>query len=215
MQLLQYVNTSGSYSNSLLGTVGWGRDSRDSAIYTTEGSVQRAFAEIALPVLDMRYYKLTYQHPWFHPVSSDVTLLLNGEVGIAGGYDGDQLPFFKNFYAGGPGSVRGYVSNSLGPRDSTDAVLGGPRRVLAGGELMAPFPGTGKEKSVRLSGFVDSGAIYGPSNLPGSAGMRYSTGVAVTWISPVGPLKFSYAVPVNKHSVDKLQRFQFTLGSMF
>jgi outer membrane protein insertion porin family len=214
-RLLQYVNISGSLSNTLLGTVGWGRDSRDSAIYTTEGTVQRASAEVALPLLDIRYYKLNYQHQWFHPVSGDVTLLLNGEAGIAGGYDGKQLPFFKNFYAGGPGSVRGYDSNSLGPRDSTDAVLGGPRRVLGGAELLAPFPGTGKEKSVRLSGFVDAGAIYGSGDLPGSAGMRYSTGVAITWISPVGPLKFSYAVPINKQPVDKLQRFQFTLGSMF
>jgi len=66
-----------------------------------------------------------------------------------------------------------------------------------------------------MSGFIDAGAIYGPGDLPGSAGMRYSAGAAVTWLSPVGPLKFSYALPINKHPVDKLQRFQFTLGSMF
>jgi outer membrane protein insertion porin family len=82
-------------------------------------------------------------------------------------------------------------------------------------ELLVPFPGTGNEKSVRLSGFIDGGAVYGAGDLPGSAGLRYSTGVAVTWISPVGPLKFSYAIPINKKPVDKLQRFQFTLGSVF
>jgi outer membrane protein insertion porin family len=214
-RLLQYVNIFGSANNTVLGTIGWGRDSRDSAIYTTEGMVQRASLEVALPVFDIRYYKLSYQHQWFHPVNSDITLLLNGEAGVAGGYDGKQMPFFKNYYAGGPGSVRGYDSNSLGPRDSTGAVLGGPRRVLGGAELLAPFPGMGKEKSVRLSGFIDAGAIYGPGDLPGSAGMRYSAGAAVTWISPVGPLKFSYAVPINKRPEDKLQRFQFTLGSVF
>ena len=214
-RLLEYINVSGTTSNNLLGTIGWSRDSLDSAIYTTDGTMQRAFAEIALPVFDMRYYKLNYQHQWFHPLSKDVTLLLHGEAGIAGGYSGKQLPFFKNFYAGGTGSVRGYDANSLGPRDSTDAVLGGPRRVLGGAELLMPFPGTGNEKSVRLSGFVDAGAVYGHGDLSGSAGMRYSTGVAITWISPVGPLKFSYAVPINKHPVDKLQRFQFTLGSVF
>ncbi|MGA9666991.1 MAG: outer membrane protein assembly factor BamA [Gallionella sp.] len=214
-QLLDYVNIFGYTTNALLGTVGWGRDTRNSAIYTTEGSVQRASAEIALPALDLRYYKLTYQHQWFHPLSSDITLMLNGGLGVAAGYDGDELPFFKNFYAGGPGSVRGYEVNSLGPRDSVGAVLGGPRRALGGMEIFAPFPGTGKDQSVRLSGFVDAGAVYGPSYQPGSTGMRYSTGAAVTWISPVGPLKFSYAVPIHTQPVDHLQRFQFTLGTVF
>jgi outer membrane protein insertion porin family len=214
-RLKDYVNTSGTTNSNLLGTIGWGRDSLNSAIYTTEGTMQRAVAEIALPVFDIRYYKLDYQHQWFHPLSKDITLLLHGEAGIAGGYGGKQLPFFKNFYAGGPGSVRGYDANSLGPRDVTDAFVGGPRRVLVGTELLVPFPGMGNEKSVRLSGFVDGGAVYGPGDLPGSAGMRYSAGMAVTWISPVGPIKISYAVPINKQPVDKLQRFQFTLGSVF
>jgi outer membrane protein insertion porin family len=214
-RLVQYVNVFGTFNTNLLGTIGWVRDSRDSAIYTTEGTVQRAFAEIALPVFDMRYYKLNYQHQLFYPVNSDITLLLNGEAGIAGGYGGKELPFFKNFYAGGPGSVRGYDSSSLGPRDSAGLVLGGPRRVVGGAELMTPFPGMDKEKSVRLSGFIDAGAVFGPGDQPGSAGLRYSAGMAFTWLSPVGPLKFSYAWPLNKQSVDKVQKFQFTLGSIF
>ena len=214
-RLIQYVNVAGAKSNTLLGTISWGRDTLDSAIYTTSGLVQRASMEISLPVFDMRYYKLSYMQRWFYPVSQDFTLMLHGEAGVAGGYQGKELPFFKNFYAGGPGSVRGYDSNSLGPRDSTDSVLGGPRRVIVGAEVFAPFPGMGKEKSVRLSGFVDGGAIYGPGDLPGSAGMRYSVGAALTWISPVGPLKFSYAVPIQRQPQDKVQKFQFTLGSVF
>ena len=214
VRLTQYVNTFGASNRNLLGSIGWGRDSRDSAIYTTQGTVQRAFAEIALPVFDMRYYKLNYQHQWFHPVSSDITLLLNGEAGVGGGYGGKPMPFFKNFYAGGTGSVRGYDSNSLGPRDFDDQALGGTKRVVGNVELLMPVPGI-KEKSVRLSGFFDAGAVYGSGDLPGSAGLRYSAGAAITWISPVGPIKFSYAVPLNKQPVDKLQKFQFNLGSMF
>ena len=214
-RLMQYVNVNGTANSNLLGTIGWGRDTLDSAIYTTEGTVQRATAEISLPVFDMRYYKLDYLQQWFHPLSKDLTLMVHGEAGVAGGYGSKDLPFFKNFYAGGPGSVRGYDSNSMCPRDSTDAVLGCPRRVLGGAEVLAPFPGMGNEQSVRLSGFIDGGAIYGPGDLPGSAGLRYSAGVALTWISPVGPLKFSYAVPINKQPQDKLQKFQFTLGSIF
>ena len=213
-RLTQYVNTFGSSNRNLMGTIGWGRDSRDSAIYTTEGTVQRAFAEIGLPVFDMRYYKLNYQHQLFHPLSSDLTLLLNGEAGVAGGYGGKPLPFFKNFYAGGTGSVRGYDTNSLGPRDLNGQALGGTKRIVGNAELLMPVPGI-KEKSVRLSGFVDAGAVYGSGDLPGSAGMRYSAGAALTWVSPVGPIKLSYAVPLNKQPEDKLQRFQFNLGSMF
>jgi outer membrane protein insertion porin family len=215
LRLLDYLNTFGYNNDTLLGTIGWGRDTRDSAIYTTSGSVQRAFTEVALPVFDIRYYKVNYQHQMYFPVSKDVTLLLNGEAGIADGYAGKPLPFFKNFYAGGPGSVRGYQANSLGPRDSTGSVLGGNKRLVGGAELMMPFPGMGKEKSVRLGGFLDAGAVYGEGDLPGSAGLRYSTGVALTWISPVGPLKFSYAQPLNVHPEDRVQRFQFTMGSMF
>ncbi|MDD3884745.1 MAG: outer membrane protein assembly factor BamA [Gallionella sp.] len=213
-RIVDYVNTFGATNRNLLGTVGWGRDSRDSAIYTTEGTVQSAFMEWALPVLDMRYYKLNYQHQWYYPVSQDVILMFNGEAGVAGGYGGKELPFFKNFYAGGTGSVRGFEANSLGPRDAAGASLGGDRRVVGSAELLVPFPGI-KEKSVRLSGFIDGGAVYGPGDQPGTAGLRYSSGVALTWLSPIGPIKFSYAVPLNKQPVDRLQKFQFSLGSMF
>ena len=214
-RLHDYAATFGATNTNLMGTIGWGKDSRDSAIYTTEGTVQRAYTEISLPVYDMRYYKLNYEHQRFFPVTRDMTLLLNGELGYAGGYGGKPLPFFKNFYAGGPGSVRGYEYSSLGPRDASDSVLGGPKRVVANAELLMPFPGMEKERSTRLSFFVDGGAIYGPGDLPGSAGMRYSSGTAFTWLSPVGPLKFSYAWPLNRQKVDQVQRFQFTLGSIF
>lgn len=214
-RLTQYVNTFGASNSNLLGTVGWSSDTRDSAIYTTEGLVQRAFLEVALPVFDMRYYKMNFHYQWFYPLAKDVTLLLNGESGIGGGYGGKPLPFFKNFYGGGTGSVRGYESNSLGPRDVNNAVLGGTGRVVGNAELMVPFPGFEKTKSLRLSGFIDGGGVYGPGDLPGSAGLRYSAGAAVVWISPMGPLKLSYAVPLNKQQVDKVQKFQFNLGSMF
>lgn len=216
VQFQNYVNSFGNTTDNLLGTIGWTRDSRDSAIYPTDGKVQRAFIETTLPVSDQRYYKLTYQHQKFFPVSKEVTWLLNGEAGVAGGYDDKPLPFFKNFYAGGVGSVRGYEPNSIGPRDINGAQLGGDKRVLVNTELLFPMPGYGKEKSVRLSAFVDGGIIYGaPSEIPGSDGPRYSTGIALTWISPVGPLKMSYAWPIAEQLGDRLQRFQFTLGQIF
>ena len=210
-----YIDTFGASTTNLMATVGWTNDTRDSAIYTTEGTVQGVFVEIALPVSDQQFYKLTYQHQWFYPVTRDVTLYLNGEAGSGYGYGGKPLPFFKNFYAGGPGSVRGYESNSLGPRDLNNNALGGSKRLVGNAELLLPLPGLAGEKSVRLSTFLDGGAVYGEGNLAGTSGLRYSAGVAVTWVSPIGPLKISYGIPINMKIGDKVQRVQFTLGSIF
>ncbi len=212
----EYINTFGARTENYIGTIGWTRDDRDSAIYTTEGTVQRAFLELSMPFSSQHYAKTTYQHQWFTPVNRDITFMMNGEAGIANGYGGQVLPFFKNFYAGGVGSVRGYDPSSLGPRDINNYSLGGNKRIVGNAELLFPMPGFSKEKSVRLSMFVDAGAVYGDeSQVPASEGLRYSTGLAITWFSPVGPLKFSYGVPIGAQIQDKLQRFQFTLGTLF
>lgn len=156
-----YIKTFGATNLNVLGTIGWSRDSRDSAIYTTEGATQRASVEASLPVSGQRYYKFSYSQQWFHALSHDLTLRLNGDLGVAGGYSGKQLPFFKNYYAGGTGSVRGYDYSSLGPRDSSNYSLGGDRRVIGNVELLFPFPGMEKEKSLRLSAFLDGGQSTG------------------------------------------------------
>jgi outer membrane protein insertion porin family len=214
-RFIDYINTFGPTTDDLIGTVGWSHDSRDSAINTREGVVQTASTEIGLPISNQRYWKLTYQQQWFHPVSQNVTLMLKGDVGVANGYDGTPLPFFKNFYAGGPGSVRGFSPMSIGPLDINNLALGGTKRVLGNEELLFPMPGMAKEQSVRLSVFVDEGQVYGPSDIPVSTALRFSTGLALTWISPVGPLKISYGRALNPQPTDNLQKFQFTLGNLF
>ncbi len=213
---IDYINTFGENNQNVLGTIGWSRDTRDSAIYTTEGAVQRASVEASMPVSGQRFYKLTYSQQWFQALSHDFTLRLNGDLGVAGGYSGMPLPFFKNFYAGGTGSVRGYDYSSLGPRDVNNYSLGGDRRVIGNVELLFPFPGMEKEKSVRLAAFLDGGAVYGgASQVPASMGMRYSTGLGVTWFSPAGPIQISWSKALNAQPQDKLQSFQFSMGGMF
>ena len=214
LQMKDYVRIFGPSTSNLIGSVGWSQDSRDSAIYTTAGTVQRAFVEVAMPISNQQFYKLTYQHQWFYPISQNVALMLNGEAGGAEGYGGKPVPFFKNFYAGGPGSVRGFKPFSIGPKDINNSSLGGTRRIVGNAELLFPMPGMNKDRSVRLSVFVDAGAVFG-LGMTGSDSLRYSTGVAVTWVSPVGPLKISVGVPLNKQPSDNLQIFQFTLGSLF
>ncbi|ADE11876.1 outer membrane protein assembly factor BamA [Sideroxydans lithotrophicus] len=215
-RFVDYINTFGPTNRNELGTIGWSQDTRDSAIFTTEGVMQNSYIELSIPSSDQRYYKWTYQNQWFHPLSRSFTLMTNANFGVAGGYGGMPLPFFKNFYAGGVGSVRGYDPNSLGPRDINNYSLGGNKLAVGNIELLFPMPGMEKEKSLRLSAFLDGGEIFGSGGqVPGTDGMRYSTGLALTWFSPAGPLKLSWARPLNKQPQDKIQNLQFTLGSMF
>lgn len=214
---IDYVNLFGATTTNVLGTLGWTRDTRDNVVFATEGVMQRAVLEVGLPsVSDQNYYRMTYQHQMFQPLSSNLTLMVNGEVGKAGGLEGKPLPFFKNFYGGGVGSVRGFDTSSLGPRDSNGNFLGGDRSVTLNAELLFPLPGMEKAKSVRLSAFLDGGAIYGDGEaVPSSIGMRYSAGLTLNWFSPAGPIRLSWAKPLNAQSQDKVQNMQFTLGTMF
>ena len=151
--------------------------------------------------------------------------MLNGEVGIGDGLAGDELPFFKNFYAGGNSSVRGFSNGTLGPKAANGDALGGNKRIVGNAELFFPLPGLKDDQSLRMSAFVDAGAAWGPGDdTPGTPGLyekfafgdlRYSAGVAVLWVSPLGPLKFSLAQPLVSKTGDKTEVFQFTLGNVF
>ena len=213
---IDYINTFGSTNRNLLGNIGWSRDTRDSAIFTTEGTVQRSFLEMSLPSSDQRYVKWTYQHQLYYPINRSLTLLMNGDIGVAGGYGGNSLPFFKNFYAGGPGSVRGFKAFSLGPQDAEANVLGGTRKISGGAEVLFPMPGAQADKSLRLTAFIDAGQVYGVSEKVKLGELRYSAGIGLAWSSPFGPLKISLAQPLNqKKGFDRVERLQLNFGTAF
>jgi len=213
----KYVNDFGAANTTLLGSAGWAKETIDSRLYPTKGTVDRLVGELGLPGGTLHFYRLTYQHQHFIPVfGRGMTIMLNGEAGVANGYGGKSLPFFKNFYAGGIGSVRGYDSSSLGPVDpATDTRLGGNRRLLGNAELLLPMPGMGLDKSVRVGAFVDAGQVWGTGEKLNIGDLRYSAGVSLTWSSPVGPLKFSFGSPLNRKLGDKVQRMQFQMGTVF
>jgi len=212
---LDFVTTFGNDSNTVPGTVGWTHDRRDSAILPTKGALIRAGVEAGLPGGTLKYYKVTDQVQWYYPISRTYTLMLNGEIGAARGMDGKPLPFYKNFYAGGVSSVRGYDSYSLGPRDSSGAVMGGSRRLVGNAELLFPMPGTGVDRSMRLALFLDAGQVYGAGEKMSLSELRYSTGLAFSWNSPMGPLRLSYGQPLNAKADDRKQHIQFQFGQMF
>ena len=211
-----YVTRFGASGNTLMGSIGWAKDGRDSVLFTTKGIYRRASIELSLPGSTATYARMTYQHQHFFPLDRKLTLALNGEVGIAKSYGNKELPFFKNFYAGGIGSVRGFEASSLGPRDpATGEALGGDKRLIGNAELLFPVPGMGQDNSLRLSAFIDAGSVWGYDNKFSLGSMRYSGGIGLGWNSPMGPLKFSFANPFNKKADDKVQRLQFQMGSVF
>lgn len=235
----------GSFSGwTLKGTLGWGRNKTDNALWPTRGYTTDVNLEAGLPGGDLQYYSLTHNQKWFFPLSKNVTLMLGGNIGYADGYGKTkELPFFENFFGGGLGSVRGYESGTLGPkvydREGDKVSYGGDKMVAGTAELLFPFPGVKDSRTVRLSLFADAGSVWdgktyttadndryytnnAEQNVYGGnhkstfkEELRYSAGAAVTWISPLGPMKFSYAYPIKKKPTDEIQRFQFQLGTTF
>ena len=141
--------------------------------------------------------------------------MLSGELDFGDGYGGRPLPFFKNYYSGGIGSVRGFRTASLGPRDIDGSFLGGNRKINVSTELLFPVPGSGLDRSMRFGAFVDGGQIYGLNDKFDLSQMRASAGISFAWNSPVGPMKISFARPLNDKPGDDIQRIQFTLGYAF
>lgn len=211
-QYIDFVNEFGTSNTALIGTAGWQRDGRDSAIYTTSGLMQRVNLELAVPPAELRYYRATYRADWWVPIRRENVLQLTGQIGYAAGYMDKPLPFYKNFYLGGIGSVRGYETSSIGPKDSAGNALGGPTQLVFNSEYYFPFPGLEKDKSVRLSVFVDAGSVSDNFDF---GEMRYSAGLAMSWFSPVGPIKISFGKALNKKEGDQTQPFQFSLGTTF
>jgi outer membrane protein insertion porin family len=220
-QYLQFVEDYGDTNTTALVSGSWSRDTRNDFLFPTSGMLQRLAAEWGTPLGDLQYYKLSYQLQNYFPFRNDFALLLNGEVGYGRGLNNKPLPFFKNFYAGGVNTVRGYQAGTLGPKDTNGDAIGGDTRVIANAELFFPVPGMKDDKSLRMSVFGDTGAAFGPYDEYGRyssfafGDLRYSLGVAALWVSPLGPLKFSVAQPLNTKAGDKTEVFQFTFGNTF
>ncbi len=211
---ISYVNEFGKTSTGYPLTIGWQRDSRNSALVPTDGRYQRLSADYS-PFGSLRYARINYQYQQFVPLSNLTDLAFNGIIGYAHGLNGQPLPVFKYLYAGGIGSVRGFQQASLGPHDAQGNALGGAKLLVGDIEYQFPFPGSGADKSLRMSTFLDSGYVWGETQPVHLADMRAAVGIGVSWISPIGPLKFSIAKPIRTRPGDQTQTFQFTVGTAF
>ena len=211
----QYVNDFGEQSYGIITNAGYAKDSRNSALAPTEGMFRRANVEVAIPVGDQKFVKGTYQEQRYFPISKAYSLALNGEITAGAGYGGAPYPVFRNVFAGGIGTVRGYSNSSLGPKDINGIPIGGSKRVIGNAEFYFPIPGFDTDRSFRAFLFLDGGNVFQPSDRISITEFRYSTGLGISWVSPVGPLKFSLGKPLNAKPEDRTQLLQFTIGTGF
>ena len=195
-------------------TVGWARDGRDSYLNPNSGAYTRLNSELGA-IGDARYIKTGAQYQQYLPLSKQHTFAFNLDLGVGKGLQGQSLPFYKNYYSGGLGSVRGFEVGTLGPRDATGPVIGGARKINLNTEFLMPFPGAGNDRTLRIYGFYDMGNVYGEYQQVDLSLLRSSAGVGLSWVSPMGPLRFAWAKPIRKFQGDRIQELQFQIGTSF
>lgn len=196
--------------------VGYAYDTRNSTLFPTEGMLQSIRGDIGVPGGDLNFYKIEYDSRYFFDLSNDYVLLLKGKVGYGDAYgDTFELPFFENFYGGGPRTVRGFEENSLGPQDQFNDSLGGDFLLVGNVELILPIPGLKELRSVRVTAFYDVGNVFGAQEDFEADKLRMSAGLSGIWLSPFGMLSISIAQPFRDQPGDDIQKFQFTFGTNF
>ena len=218
----EFVSEFGSPATGVPLTLGWSRDSRDSFLAPTEGRYQRINTEVSVAG-DTRYIKADYQFQQYWPLTKRYTFAMNTEVGYGKGLGGKSFPLLKNYYGGGLGSVRGFEQGTLGgtspsTTDSRTQSVGGSRSLLLNTELIAPFPGVGNDRTLRMFAFVDVGNVYCTASATvncASNALRASSGFGISWLSPVGPLRLAYTTPIKKEVTDRTQKIQFQIGTAF
>ncbi|MCB1791553.1 MAG: outer membrane protein assembly factor BamA [Gammaproteobacteria bacterium] len=216
-EVLAFEQAEGNRFLNFETTLSWRHDSRDTAIFPRAGALQSLYAEASIPGSDLQYWKVSYEHRRYWALTSDLVVSAVGEIGFGDAYGSTTaLPFFENFFAGGPASIRGFAARSVGPRDSQGDSLGGNAMYAGGLELLFPPPFKQRTDTVRLALFFDFGSvvdsntdIFEPDEL------RYSTGLGASWLSPLGALTVSYAIPFRADSQDEEEQFQFSLGTTF
>ena len=238
-EISDFVNENGNNFDVVSFNVNWIRSTLNRGIFATRGSSQRLGLDIAVPGSGLEYYKATYNHQYLRGLTRALTLKLRADLGYGESYgDTTRMPFFKNFYGGGFGSVRGLKRNTLGPQDTPCHLLdppcntsyiddpdpiGGNVQVELGAEVIFPLPFLKDQRSVQSSFFVDAGNIFntkcGDTQVncfkPDLGELRYSVGVGATWLSGFGPITFSVAKPLNSNESDETEVFQFSLGNQF
>ena len=237
-EISDFIDANGEEAINFKVNLSWQSSTLNRGIFATRGAAQSLALEVAVPGSDLTFYKVTYNGERFFPISNSWSVRVRGEVGYGDGYGStDRLPFYEHFFAGGFGSVRGFENSTLGPRSTAPVdengeplitfrrpdPFGGNLLVEASAELIFPMPFVGDNRQFRPAFFVDAGNVF-QTNCPSFAetcfdfsldDLRYSVGLGVSWLTGLGPMTFSIAVPFQTQDFDEEERFQFELGRTF
>ena len=233
-EILEFIDENGEDFTTFTTSFNWGYSTLNRANLSTAGISHRVAVEFSVPGSDLEYYKTSYAGQYFRPLSESLTLRMRTDLGYGDSYgSGDRLPFFKNYFGGGWGSVRGYKKNTLGPRetpdpdnpfDNDDDPFGGNMLVVGSVEVLFPVPFIKDQRSIQAAAFLDAGNVFDTDcgdkdddfcQEPDLGDLRYSLGIGGTWISGFGPITASLAFPLNPGGEDEKEVFQFSLGQTF
>ncbi|WP_291510731.1 outer membrane protein assembly factor BamA [Acidithiobacillus sp.] len=221
-----YIDLYGNSANSITLGNDLVYNSTNSPIFPTKGVYGSLSLKAAVPPGKLRFYKAEIKANYYHPFTSWLSGGLGARYGFINSYSGKPVPFFDNFYLGGPTTLPGYQTYALGPQIDGYPV-GGTRELLLDANLYFPLPGLQDNKNFRMNLFVASGWVYGVSAnsagnfqytnnyFPSLGNLRTTAGVGFLWISPLGPLRLSLAIPLDKKPGDLTQPLQFTVGNAF
>ncbi|WP_232023368.1 outer membrane protein assembly factor BamA [Thiomicrorhabdus aquaedulcis] len=214
-----YAAINGTDTTAAIYSMGWTRDTKNAFYFPSDGQVTSLSMQAVVPgTSDAAYYKLFADEKFYYPLTRNLTLNLRAGIAYGEAYgDTEELPFYERFYAGGIGSVRGFEPNSLGDlydltANGSDRPRGGSTRVISTAALVFPMPLIEDSSNLRLSVFFDAGNVFNTFDQIDLGELRSSVGLGFSWITPVGPLSFSFAQPVAYEKSDDTQTFQFNLG---
>ncbi len=216
-EITDFIDDEGSDFNIVTLSANWRYYNLDRYLFPRKGFSFSIGPEVTIPYASLEYYKISSLIHWYVPLPKEYIFHVKSNIAFGDGYlDTDGLPFFQNYYAGGVNSVRGFRDNTLGPRDENDNALGGNLRMVGTVEVIMPKVLFLFElDSVRTSVFLDVGNVYNTQDSVDLGKLRYSTGVGLIWVSPLGPLAFSVAKTLTDYSEDETQVFQFRIGAEF
>jgi len=193
----------------------WSENTLNHYMYPTDGNRNAINVNLGLPFGDYKYIQASASHKSYKPLSNNLTFKLTGDLGLATGYDGKDLPFHKRYFGGGSGSVRGFAPKSLGPLYPNGKAKGGELSLLGSASIISPTPFIDNNKNMRISGFIDLGNVYETTSNVDLGDLRMSAGIAFAYMSPIGAIGMYIATPLLKESGDDIEDFAFSLGTGF
>ncbi|MBV1877591.1 MAG: outer membrane protein assembly factor BamA [Pseudomonadales bacterium] len=231
-EISQFLAREGSDFDLITLQLSYSMSALNRGLLPSGGKSQSVSFEMSVPGSELEFYRLNYNGQIFFPLTKAFTLRLATKLGYGDSYgDTETFPFYKNFYGGGFGSVRGYENNSLGPRSTPSPIdtfndpdpIGGNVLISFNAEILFPLPFIEDQRQLKSVIFADAGNVFNSQCLEISSictsvsdgELRYTAGLAVTWITGFAPLSFSISVPINEKDGDEKESFQFELGRAF